>query len=472
MIDATRFVTRLADALGRYADRVPTDVDPVVLTRAITAPPRTSVSPPRLLGAGRHRWLPILVALAIGGSIAGVAVLGGQILQPRPAVTVTPEPGTPNPTVAASPSQAAASATPLPRPSAFAWTFPSLPGGETLSSVDGLWNVGDRFIGVASQVSNDGIETHPTSFLRSEDGIVWEAVSAPPPGLYIETGVVEDGVLWMVGNVGPPEDPNRGIWTTRDGEAWERVKGVTGLDFGAGFVSDIAHSSAGWLALAYRRLDAESSVPELYRSPDGVRWVKVALPDEGDSPGLRALVSDGERWVIPRNENRESDTQVLGYDIWASTSVDGFTWTRSRVAATERVTGLPAVIQSADATFGPGGFVIVGQQVDGDTPHPVAWRSADGTTWTSARMDGLPGTAGETGLERVAATDRGYVAVGYREEEIPTFWTSPDGLSWTQTEDAPGLGPAYTPTLAASDTRVVVGGQLPGGTAFIWSAPR
>jgi hypothetical protein len=132
---------------------------------------------------------------------------------------------------------------------------------------------------------------------------------------------------------------------------------------------------------------------------------------------------------------------------------------------------LPASINSTDAAFGPGGFVIVGQHVDGEIPDAVAWRSTDGATWTSATMDGLPGNAGDTGLDHVVATDRGYLATGYREEEIPTFWTSVDGLSWTQTEDLPGLAPAGVASLAANDARVVIGGQLPGGTAFIWSAP-
>ena len=106
-----------------------------------------------------------------------------------------------------------------------------------------------------------------------------------------------------------------------------------------------------------------------------------------------------------------------------------------------------------------------------DRADPVAWRSTDGETWTTAPMDSLPGPAGATGLERVIASERGYLAVGYREEETPTFWISHDGLSWTQTEDTPGLSPASVFALAASDARVVVGGQLPGGHAFIWSAP-
>ena len=309
---------------------------------------------------------------------------------------MTPEPGTPTPTVAASPSQAVASATPGPRPAAFAWTSATLPGGETLSNVDRVWHVGNRFVAVASPHFNDGIDPHLTSFLRSDDGIVWEAVPAPARGLDIDTGVVEDDVLWLVGSVGPPDDPQRSIWKTRDGEAWERVKDVTGLDFGAGFVRDISHSSAGWLVLAYRSLNVELSVPELYRSRDGVRWAKVALPTQGF--GLKSLVSDQERWIMTLNESREGDTQVLGHDVWAYTSVDGFEWSRSLVASTERGTGLPASINSVDAVFGPAGFVIVGQHVDGEIPDAVAWRSADGTTWTSGQMDGPPDTAGQTGV--------------------------------------------------------------------------
>ena len=469
MTDSTTFETRLTDALDRYADGAPTDVDPALLARSLTI----AASEKRIVGRpafGRDGRLSVAALVLVVASIGGLALFGGQLLQPSPPVVLSPSPSSPVTTASPSPNKAIASATALPRPPAFAWTSASLPGGKTLNNVVGLWYVGNRFVAVASPQWNDGIDPHLTSILRSDDGIVWEAVPTLTRGLEIHTGVVEDGVLWLVGSIGPMEAPRWGIWTTRDGEAWERVKDLTGLAFGAGFVRDISHSSAGWLVLAYRRLDAESSVPELYRSEDGVRWAKVALPTNGFA--LRSLVSDRERWIMTLNESREGDTQVLGHDVWAYTSLDGLEWTRSLVASTERGTGLPASINSADATFGPGGFVIVGQHVDGEIPDPVAWRSADGTTWTSGRMDGLTGTAGETGLDQVAATDRGYVAVGYREEEIPTFWTSPDGLSWTQTEDSPDIGAAGVASLAASDTRVVLGGQLPDGIAFVWSATR
>lgn len=469
MTDSASFETRLVDALERYARRVPVDIEPIALTRAIVGDrPASDVRHGRLDVFGHQRAAPILVIVVLLVSIASAAILGGQILRPRPAVTVTPEPSTATPTVAASPSQAISSATPLPRPSAFAWTFPSVPGAEGLNRVQGLWRVGERFVGVASARPNEeGIDPHLTSFMRSDDGLTWETVPAPARGLEIDTGVVVDGVLWLVGSLGPQEDPRRGIWTTRDGETWERVRDATGLDFGMGQVTDLSHSSAGWLVLAQHSLDVESSIAEMYRSPDGIHWTKTAFPDMGMLPFPTGLVSDGDRWVVSLYLSPET-----GNEVWALSSVDGVAWTRTRVAVVERGTGLRANVVSRTAAYGSGGFVIVGELFLGEITQPVAWRSADGTTWTSAVMDGLPGTAGETGLQKVVATDGGYLAAGSFEDGPPRFWTSLDGLSWTQIDDMPGLPPVEVNALVVTDDRIVMGGQAPGGEASLWSAPR
>ena len=160
-----------------------------------------------------------------------------------------------------------------------------MPRASGLDDIVELWSLGDRFIGVASARFVDGVDPHRSTLLRSDDGVAWETIPAPAQDLEIETGVVVDGSLWLVGNVGPPADPHRGIWSTRDGATWERVKNVTGLDFGAGGVTALAHASAGWVALAFRSLDVELSVPELYRSTDGIRWSKTPFPDLGRIAG-------------------------------------------------------------------------------------------------------------------------------------------------------------------------------------------
>jgi hypothetical protein len=469
MTEPTRFEADLATALTRYADRAAIEIDPIALTRVIATGRATSGSRRSSAAAfGRRRGVSVVLVIALIASIAGVAILGGQLLRTRPAVIVTPGPGSPSPTVAPSPSQPTPTATHVPaRPAALPWTSPAVPGADGLNDIPLLWSLGDRLIAVAEARYVDGIDPHRSTFLRSDDGVDWVTAPAPAKGLEIETGVVVDGTLWLVGNVGPPDDPHRGIWSTRDGATWDRVKNLTGLDFGAGVVTALAHASAGWVALAYRSLNAESSVAELYRSTDGIRWSKTPFPDMGQSPLPNGLASDGDRWVLTLN--KRSDT---GTEVWALVSVDGVVWTPTRIAMTVTGSGPPTEIDGSALTFGPEGFVIVGQDVVGETPRPVAWRSSDGTTWTSGRMDGLPGTAGETGLGYVIATDDGYLAMGYRENEVPTFWVSADGIAWTQFDDLATPDPVSEHSLAASQTRVVIGGQLPGGAPFIWSAPR
>ena len=276
-----------------------------------------------------------------------------------------------------------------------------------------------------------------------------------------------DGTLWLVGNVGPPADPHRGIWSTRDGATWERLKNVTGLDFGAGVVTALAHASAGWVALAWRRLDVElrrsPSLPVDRRDP----LVEDTVPGLGELPLPTGLVSDGDRWVLTLD--RHPDT---GTEVWAVVSVDGVTWTATRFAMTVNGSGPPPSVEGSAIAFGPAGFVIVGQRGDADTPHPVAWSSSDGATWANGQMDSLPGAQGETGLRSVVATDGGYLAIGYRLDDVPTFWSSPNGVTWTQLGDLPTHDAVNERSLAASQDRVVVGGQSPGGTPSIWSAPR
>ena len=468
MTDPTRFETRLTDAVERYSDRASIDVDAVALAHRLSTGRAASGAGRRWSAvAGRPPAVVLLVALVLI-SLVSLAVFGGQLLQTRPALVATPAPGSPSPTIAPSPSQPLPTVIPLPvRPAALQWTAPAVPGADGLNDIPLVWSLGDRFIAVASAKYLDGVDPHRSTLLRSEDGVTWETIPSPAKGLEVEAGVVEDGTLWLVGNVGPPDDPHRGLWTTRDGATWQRLKDVTGLDFGAGVVTALAHASAGWVALAWRRLDVESSVPELYRSTDGIRWSKTPLPDIGELPLPTGLASSGDRWVLTVDSRPDAVTEV-----WAFMSVDGVTWTPTRIAATVKGSGPPTEIDGSAIAFGRAGFVIVGQHVDGEAPHPVAWRSSDGTTWASGEMDALPEAAGETGLRSIVATDDGYLAMGYRENEVPTFWTSPDGLAWTQFDDLGTKDPVSERSLAASQNRVVVAGQLPGGAPFIWSAPR
>ena len=459
MTDPTTFETRLTDALRRYADRVPTEVDATRLVRALVSV-STSSSIPRRAATGRGPRFALAVVVLIALTLTGVVLFGGRLLGPVPPVVISPSPSTAP--VTPSPTGTTASPTPLPSPPPAAvlrWTEQDI---GTQPAITSIWRVGEWFIAVGPDSSFADDDKHvDAQFVRSRDGLTWESVPAPARGMEVETGTVEGGVLWIVGRRGSSTDPTRGIWTTRDGATWQRVADVTGLDFGPGRVDELSHARNGWLALARKWIDAETQDGFMLRSSNAVRWVRQPYPDATGPYDVAGLVSDGSQWLMA----------TQGYDqgkpasLEALMSDDGVTWTSHVV----EVMPQPG---SADAvTFGPSGFVIVGQILDGEYPHPRAWASRDGVTWTSATMVGLPDLGGETGLRSVVAFDGGYLASGYRLDTGPSYWTSADGSSWHQVDDGSGSEEASVRALAASDGRYVAGGETGSGEGFIWTAP-
>ena len=459
MTDYALFETRLADALGRYADGVPTEVDAVALTGAIAADRATSRVRRRGPTAIAYRRPVVLVLfLVLAGSIAGVAIFGSQLNRPKPAVVASPEASSAAPTVVPSPSLPSPS---LPAPSAAAvlqWTDQDI---GTQPAVTSIWRVGEWFVAAGPESSfADDDQPVDARFIRSRDGHIWETVPAPARGLEVETGTVDGGLLWVVGELGTSADPKRGIWTTSDGATWQRVADVTGLDFGPGSVREISRAEAGWLALATRWVDAETGDPFILRSTDGVAWTREPYPDGAGPYDVAGLASDGTQWLLATQGYEQGQPASLE----ALTSNDGLTWTIHVVDV------LPKPGSAGAVTFGPSGFVIVGEILDGEYPHAVAWASPDGTTWSVAKMVGLADPAGETGLRSVVAFDGGYLASGYRLDMGPSFWTSVDGSSWVQVDDATGSEGISLQALAASDDVFVAGGDEPGGP-FIWTAP-
>ena len=81
MTDSTRFETRLTDALGRYADRVPVDVDPE--RRRGHAGSRTSPATTAIRCSTAHGWPSPSPSWRPSRS-PGLALFGGRLLAPVP----------------------------------------------------------------------------------------------------------------------------------------------------------------------------------------------------------------------------------------------------------------------------------------------------------------------------------------------------------------------------------------------------
>jgi len=464
MADPT-FETRLTDALGRFADRVPTEVDATRMVRALSSV-STRSSIPRRAATGRDPRLALAVVVLIAVTLAGVVVFGGRLLAPVPPVVVSPIPSTapvtPTPTAATASSTPVLSSTPA---AVLQWTEQDI---GTQPAVTSIWRVGEWFVAVGPESSfADDDQPMDARFIRSRDGHAWEAVPAPARGLEIETGTVDDGVLWVVGKLGTSADPKRGIWSTRDGETWQRAPNVKGLDFGPGRVDEISPTRNGWAALARRWIDAEAQEGFMLSSIDGVRWSRVEYPEVEGQWGIVGLVSDGNRWLLAIQTGTDAATTSLQ----ALTSEDGTTWTPHPVATLEQGGPLRQSSRANDVSWGPGGFVIGGVRHEGEFPHPLAWHSSDGETWTGARIDALPGPAGESPFDLMAPFEGGYLSAGHRLQEAASFFFSKDGVAWTQVDDLFGEPLSRVSAMAVSDDALVAGGETEN-RAFIWSAPR
>ncbi len=112
--------------------------------------------------------------------------------------------------------------------------------------------------------------------------------------------------------------------------------------------------------------------------------------------------------------------------------------------------------------------------------EPRALRSADGLTWESVGVSGIPSPVD---INAVAAVDGALVAAGSKRNGVDSggasseaaVWRSEDGASWTEVA-LPGVVPqptyreeSYAGQVALSGDRLLVGGSL-GQQAAMWSS--
>jgi hypothetical protein len=136
----------------------------------------------------------------------------------------------------------------------------------------------------------------------------------------------------------------------------------------------------------------------------------------------------------------------------------------------------------ADIVAGGPGFVAVGADGPIDDSDAAVWYSADGRSWDRVLHEPeVFGGAGSQYMAAVAASDSGFVAVGYdwmSEVDGAAVWTSVDGLVWsrvTHNEDLfGGEGfPSMENVIPWSSGFLSVGTRSTGddpNTAGIWTA--
>jgi hypothetical protein len=217
-------------------------------------------------------------------------------------------------------------------------------------------------------------------------------------------------------------------------------------------VNDIAADGTG----VQVAVGSANGYPAAWMSDDGGNsWARAASasPATFERPGTEQLTSvthGAAGWLAVGDVTAGAPQRPV---VLAST--DGRSWQAADGAA---VFGTPGLV-SEQAAAGPGGYVIVGDQVTATGTLAAAWWStnlAGPTGWQRTVVGELAGMPGSTQMQAVTASGTGFVAVGSAGNQA-SAWTSPDGRTWHEADLPMPIGaPRAVLQHVASSGRTVV----------------
>ena len=264
-----------------------------------------------------------------------------------------------------------------------------------------------------------------------------EAVTAGGPGFVaVGRGCLSNGETPTCEGV---------VWTSTDGKVWVRTPAGDPTDTGAFFSTsgpeigmfDVAAGDPGIVAIGYAaRPDLAATI--WFSSDNGASWERAKIGGAG-STRVNAVAWDGRSFIIVGEDRSQWDGTLEGMAkakaraaVWTST--DGHNYTRVPHSEVFDVGDFidtmedPSTGGMNDVVAGPAGLVAVGSVCTAEPGgcKAVAWTSADGSSWELAVAMRAPGdVAFSSGLNGVAASESGYIAVG-----DDTMLMSADGRSW------------------------------------------
>jgi hypothetical protein len=319
-------------------------------------------------------------------------------------------------------------ASPQPSPTKAAQTLPTPTPSPTAPPTPVLTAVPDLSPGAAATSSPSSGAASPTAAA----GNPWQYLSDFPAEDAIEVSSVIGTPAGFVA-VGYQPIPGDGyygrrqgvVWRSADGMAWERLVPV---EFELASLEHIALLNDqlyafGWLSACDVVIDdpcadlAEAGWT-VWSSNDGASWTRLPQSPALKTADLGGVVVGPDLLAAHGSTGDDSATPA----VWLS--ADGQTWEETRELAGLEIDAMAS---------GPHGFAAVGSRyvTDLDEIEALAARSADGRAFEPAQLPGsLP-----VAFRSMAATDAGYVAVGYADHEdqplMASAIVSADGLAWS-----------------------------------------
>jgi hypothetical protein len=265
-------------------------------------------------------------------------------------------------------------------------------------------------------VSTDGGRSFRLADVRTPDGA--------EPGYGDSPRVVggSDGAWVALGG----SRTGTAVWTSRDGKTWTRQPDSTGAVFGRDKITRVARTSGGFVAVgsSSQKGDYSDAVPVVWLSSDGRQWQRLGndqlkMSLSGGPLSLIDAAAHGNTVVVYGWATNDKG-QIIRDGVWRSAD-GGRSWAPVDVPHPKGTAG-PGIAIGATAV----GFVA-GRNASSKSEHyGVVMASADGSRWQPAGEIHLPGYGG---LQRLAGSDRGLVAVIGGDKKV-LLARSEDGRAW------------------------------------------
>ncbi len=275
--------------------------------------------------------------------------------------------------------------------------------------------------------------------------------------------------LWIFGGwFNSFEAPPRDVWSSADGQQWERVTAEAPW-LHSDLPMTLSFRNRMWMMGGWYngRLPGHSASNAVWSSTDGKQWTQTTAA-AGWSPRLAAAAVEfkGRMWVLGGTENYYfGDGKSLKNDVWSS--ADGKSWRMETAAApwAPRAYHQAVVLNGRIYVMGGGNYVP-----EYAAFHDV-WSSADGKFWRQE-------TAAAPWHPRLwfgAAVYRGAMWVLGGWSKVPDqnwgdVWTSRDGRNWTEVKAAKIWKARHEHSVFVHDDKLwVAGGHAKPLSNEVWS---